>query len=36
MTTKIIKIENGFEIWGFFLEGMLIKTKKLKVPFNNR
>ncbi len=36
MTTKIIKIENGFEVWGFFLEGMLIKTKKLKVPFNNR
>jgi hypothetical protein len=36
MTTKIIKIENGFEIWGFFLQGTLIKTKKLRVPFTNR
>jgi hypothetical protein len=36
MTTKIIKIENGFEIWGFFCKELLIKTKKLKVPFTNR
>lgn len=36
MSTKILKIEKGFEIWGFFLNGTLIKTKKLRVPFNNR
>jgi hypothetical protein len=36
MSTKIIKIEKGFEIWGFFLEGTLIKTRKVVIPFSQR
>jgi hypothetical protein len=31
MTTKIIRIEGSFEIWGFFFEGKLIRTNKLRV-----
>lgn len=31
MTSKIIRIEEGFEIWGFFKEGILVRTNKLRV-----
>ena len=31
MTSKIIRIEGAFEIWGFFNEGVLIRTNKLRV-----
>lgn len=36
MSTKILKIEGRFEIWGFFLNGTLIKTRKVVIPFQNR
>jgi hypothetical protein len=36
MSSKILKIEGRFEIWGFFLNGTLIKTRKVLIPFNNR
>ena len=36
MSTKILKIEGCFEIWGFFLNGTLIKTRKVVIPFNQR
>ena len=31
MTSKIIRIEGAFEIWGFFNEGVLVRTNKLRV-----
>ena len=36
MSAKILKIEGKFEIWGFFLNGTLIKTRKVLIPFNQR
>ena len=33
MSTKILKIEGNFEVWGFFLNGTLVKTKRLLIPF---
>lgn len=36
METKILRIEGRFEIWGFFLNGKLLRTKKLLIPFNAR
>lgn len=36
METKILKIEGRFEIWGFFMNGKLVRTNKLLIPFKNR
>lgn len=36
MSTKILKIEGNFEVWGFFLNGTLVKTKRLLIPFRAR
>ena len=33
MSTKILKIEGNFEVWGFFLNGTLVRTKRLRIPF---
>jgi len=31
MESRIIRIEGLYEIWGFFFEGKLIRTNKLRV-----
>ncbi len=31
MTSKIIMIDGAFEIWGFYNEGILVRTNKLRV-----
>jgi hypothetical protein len=36
MSTQILRIEGKFEIWGFFLNGTLIKTRKVVIPFEQR
>lgn len=36
METRVIRIEGRYEIIGFFQEGVLIKTRKLLIPFRYR
>jgi len=31
MSSRILKIENGFEVWGFFNNDVLVRTTKLRV-----
>jgi len=36
METRVIRIEGRYEIIGFFQEGVLVKTRKLLIPFKYR
>ena len=36
METRVIRIEGRYEVIGFFQEGVLIKTRKLLIPFKYR
>lgn len=36
METRIIRIEGRYEIIGFFQNGVLVRTRKLLIPFRAR
>jgi len=36
MSSKIIKIDGIFEVWGFFKNGVLVRTTRVRIPFSHR
>ena len=35
-TSRILRIEGMFEVWGFFINGRKTHERKLVIPFNQR